>query len=201
MSRKRKCIIWFSAVALVIFVGGYLSYYKYSKASKYEEELYKNSNAVMSKNKLQNTVKYNTKLIFKVMYLKSNNTIEEQQRAEKYDKSIVGYDREKLQSYFLKKDFKIDKMDSGEVILTKSLDRYSPNKYVISIEKTDKGEYMAIFKTDNEGNMYIEKKEDVTEIRTNLLRKEEVEMLKNGSSEFQFDTKEKAKEAITEYQS
>ena len=155
----------------------------------------------MSKNKLQNTVQYNKKLILKVMYLKSNNTIEEQQRAEKYDKSIVGYDREKLQSYFLKKDFKIDKMDSGEVILTKSLDRYSPNKYVISIEKTDKGEYMAIFKTDNEGNMYIEKKEDVTEIRTNLLRKEEVEMLKNGSSEFQFDTKEKAKEAITEYQS
>lgn len=201
MSKKRKFILWFSAVALVLFVGGYLGYYKYNKSTKYKEELYKDSNAVMSKSKSQNTVKYNTKLIFKVMYLKSNDTIEEEQIAEKYDKSIVGYDREKLQSYFSKKGFKINKMDGEEIILIKSLDRYSPNKYVISIEKTDKGEYMAIFRTDNEGNMYIEKKEDVTDIRTNLLRKEEVEMLKSGSSEFQFDTKEKAKEAITEYQS
>ncbi|WP_102400532.1 hypothetical protein [Haloimpatiens massiliensis] len=201
MSKKSKFIIWFSAVALILFVGGYLGYYKYSKAYRYKEELYKNSNAVMSKSKLKNTVKYSTKLIFKVKYLKSNDTIEEEQRAEKYDKAIVGYDREKLQSYFLKKGFKINKMDENEVILTKDLDRYSPNKYIIGIEKTDKGEYMAIFRTDDEGNMYIEKKEDVTEIRTNLLRKEEVEILKSGCSEFQFDTKEKAKEAITEYQS
>ncbi|WP_138206342.1 hypothetical protein [Haloimpatiens lingqiaonensis] len=201
MSKKSKFIIWFSAVALILFIGGYFSYCKYSKASKYNEELYRNSNSVMSKNKIQNTIKYNTNLIFRTVYLKSNHIAEEKQIAEKYDKSIIGYDREKLQSYFLKKDFKINAMNGNEVILTKSVDRYAPNKYVIGIEKTEKGEYISIFRTDNEGKMYIEDKEDITGLKTNLLRKEDVEMLKNGCSELQFDTKEKAKEAVTEYES
>lgn len=201
MSKKKKYIICFTIVAIILFIGTYLCFIKYNSVKNHRKSIYENSSSVMNKSEFKDGIKSSTKLIFKTVYLKSGEIKKEEHMVEEYDKEIIGYNKEKLNSYFLQKGYKLESFSNDEVIVMKNIDRYSPNKYIIGIQNTKKGEYMAIFRTDKDGKMYIENKEDITNVKINMLGKDEIKILKEGSIDFQFDTKDKATEAITEYQS
>lgn len=86
---------------------------------------------------------------------------------------------------------------SSKVIFLKEIDKYSPNKYVLGI----KGDYLAIFKTNSNGDMYIENEEkDITDKKIDNLKEQDINLLTNGSKYFQCNTKEEALARLEDYE-
>lgn len=79
----------------------------------------------------------------------------------------------------------------------KEEDKYMPNKYVVGI----KGDNIAIYRTDKSGNMYIEdENKDITDIKTNKLKEQDIHMLTTGDKYFQCDTREEAEARLEDYE-
>jgi hypothetical protein len=82
-------------------------------------------------------------------------------------------------------------------VLIKEVNKYAPNKYVLGI----KDGYIAIYKTDKDGNMFIENdKVDITDVRTNRLKQADIKLLTKGDKYFQCDTREDAEARLEDYE-
>ncbi|WP_373898572.1 hypothetical protein ACER0A_006210 [Haloimpatiens sp. FM7315] len=201
MFKKKKYLIMIVIVMSLMFASSFYGYLRYSKSYKHNSEIYENSNSVMSEFKFENTVNSNTKLIFKTLYAKSGEEVIEEKIAGKAYGDIIGFNREKLVRYFEKDSYKLEGMNSKEVVLTRKIGNYSPNKYVVGIKKLQNCEVLAIFKTDDKGNMYIESDEDITDFKIDMLGKMDIDILREGDKNFQFGSRHEAMEMITNYDS
>lgn len=77
------------------------------------------------------------------------------------------------------------------------MDKYEPNKYVLGI----KNGLIAIYKTDNQGNMFIEnEKRDVTDIKTSKLKEEDIRLLTKGDKYFECNTRDEAESRLEDYE-
>ncbi|MFD3156414.1 hypothetical protein ACFIJ5_06065 [Haloimpatiens sp. FM7330] len=202
MSKRKLYTVCCVILAIVVFGGSYYLYlnrYKDNKKSQPKSEV--SSNTVMGKVDFKNVVNNKTKLIFKTIYMKSGSESLEEKIVGKDAKELIGFDRAKIEEKYTNKGFDVEKMNNSEIILIKREDKYAPDKYVVGIKKTDNGEYLAIFRTDNEGNLCIENEKDITAINIKVLRDGDIELLRNGCSDFEFNNKEKAQELISEYES
>lgn len=202
MSNNKKFFISATIISLIVFISSYLLYMGKSKCDKQCKDLNKNSDIIMSNVKFDNVVNKDTQLIFITEYIKSGQKEVVKKIAGIEYKDIIGYDKEKLSEKFLDEGYKIENMNNSVITFIRRLNTYSPNKYVIGLKKIDNQEYLAIFKTDEQGNMYIEDyANDITDIKANMLRAGDLDILRNGCKDLQFDNKNLAKEAITEYES
>lgn len=81
--------------------------------------------------------------------------------------------------------------------MIKNINKYAPDKYVLGI----KNGFIAIYKTDRQGNMFIEnEKRDITHISTDRLKQEDIKLLTKGDKYFQCNTREEAEARLEDYE-
>ncbi|WP_163193939.1 hypothetical protein [Clostridium thermarum] len=97
----------------------------------------------------------------------------------------------KLKDYYERKDYKLIQETNFELIFEKET-RFTPQKYYLGA--TNK-EFVAIFKCDNEGNLFIEDPDyDISNRTLETLPEQYQESLINF--EFEFETKEEAQDEM-----
>jgi hypothetical protein len=144
-----------------------------------------NSTAVVSRD---------AKVIYNTKYKKSGDIILESV-ATAVD--FAGETKAQVEKQSINNEYKLQSFKSSELIFIRELDRYAPNKYVLGI----KGEYIAIFKTDSEGNMYIEDEtNDITNRKIDKLKAQDIKMLTNGDKYFECDTRDQAAALLEDYE-
>ncbi|MCI1944301.1 hypothetical protein [Clostridium luticellarii] len=157
----------------------------------------KNSNSydtVKVNSSMNDAVADDARIIFKIKYNKSGEVqVEKQESAGK----LAGKKKSEVEKAYKGVGYKIEKFSAGEIILVKDVDKYAPGKYVLGI----KDGFIAIYKTDKQGNMFIEnKKRDITHISTDRLKAEDIKLLTKGDKYFQCNTREEAEARLEDYE-
>jgi hypothetical protein len=130
----------------------------------------------------------NAKIQLKVQYTKSGDI--ENKTVNISD--FAGKSKVELES----DKYIVESFSASEVVLIKKVDSYAPNKYVLGV----KDECLAIYKTDDEGNLYIEDEStDITDIEPPT--KEDFNQLVKGNKVYQFNNKEDAEAMLGEFSS
>lgn len=142
------------------------------------------------------SIDYNTKIIFKNYYKKSKETIVEKTQTA----GELGISSKKqLADKYGAEGYEVQSISKAEISLIKELEQYSPNKnlpnkYVLGIYNG----FIAIYKTDKDGNMYIEDtSKDITKVKVSNLKEEDIRLLNSG--ELQFNSKEEAEAKLEDY--
>ncbi|MCM8710432.1 hypothetical protein M2651_05260 [Clostridium sp. SYSU_GA19001] len=189
---KRKYIIITIGIIAFLFVSFIYSYKwainKFNDNKKAKVSEVNNVDKPTSNLTLGDKISSNTKIILKTEYKKSGDiNIKEVKVSE-----FLGKSKENLEE----QGYIVESMSAKEVILIKRIDSYAPNKYVLGV----KGRCFAIYKTDENGNMYIEdESNDVTDIQ--VPTEGDYNLLINGSKDFQFNSREEVEEKLGEYSS
>ncbi|MBU5485528.1 hypothetical protein KQI86_14495 [Clostridium sp. MSJ-11] len=146
-----------------------------------------------TQNKDNESISSNSSVVFKIRYRKSGDTL-----ISKVDKvsNLNVKTKGELEEKF-KDEYKLTDITDDKIVMVKEVDKYSPNKYVLGI----KGDYIAIFRTDSNGEMYIENEEkDITDKRIDNLKEQDIVLLTNGSEYFQCNTREEALSRLEDYE-
>ena len=139
-------------------------------------------------------VSANANIVFKIKYTKSGELVTEKE--EKAD-ALIGKKKGEVDEAYKDEGYKVQNITQSEVVLIKEVDKYAPNKYVLGI----KDGYIAIYKTDKDGNMFIENDEsDVTDIKTDRLKQADIQLLTKGDKYFQCNTREDAEARLEDYE-
>jgi hypothetical protein len=143
---------------------------------------------------LDDVVSANANIIFKVKYIKSGEVVtEKEEKAE----DLSGKKKSEVDEVYKNEGYKVQNITSSEVVLVKEVDKYAPNKYVLGI----KDGCIAIYKTDKDGNMFIEnERRDITDIKTDKLKEADIQLLTKGDKYFQCDTREDAESRLEDYE-
>jgi hypothetical protein len=197
MSKTKKILLVFSFFIILImsfFTSYFLFLDSYKKDNKVaKSSLLNNPNSIISTNvSKEDIVNKNTKIIFQVEYKKSGDIFQEKKDIDVTN--ILGKNKKELEELYGVQGYVIKKMDSQQIILLKSFDRYSPQKYVLDIYK--EGNCIAIFKTDKEGIQSIEDPDNDIKFDTKItdIKEGDLETFLQGRKSLQFDTKEEAEE-------
>lgn len=143
---------------------------------------------------LNGVVSADANIVFKVKYIKSGEVIKEK---EEKAQQLAGKKKDEVDEVYKNNGYKVQSITSSEVVLMKEIDKYAPNKYVLGI----KDERVAIYKTDKDGNMFIENdKSDITDIKTDKLKEADIQLLTKGDKYFQCDTREDAESRLEDYE-
>lgn len=145
----------------------------------------------------ENKLNDNASILLKTRYAKSGDLLIDKTVKAKSLSDLKEKTKEEVKSKFKKDGYSIKSFDSNKAILVKEVDKYSPNKYVLGI----KGDYLAIYKTDKFGDMYIEdEKTDITEKKISHLKEQDIHLLTKGDKYFQCETKEEALARLEDYE-
>ncbi|BDR90264.1 hypothetical protein N072000002_20650 [Clostridium tetani] len=136
-------------------------------------------------------------IVLKTKYTKSGDLLIDKTEKLKDISDLKEKTKEEIESKFNKDGYSIESFDSDKSVLIREIDKYSPNKYVLGI----KGEYLAIYKTDKFGNMFIENEEtDITKRKIDHLKEQDIQLLTKGDKYFQCETKEEALARLEDYE-
>lgn len=154
----------------------------------------KTYDTVKTNSNISTTVPEKAKIIFKIKYSKSGELkTEKEESAGK----LAGKSKNEVENIYKTAGYKVNKFGAKEVVLVKEVDKYEPNKYVLGI----KNGLIAIYKTDNQGNMFIEnEKRDVTDIKTSKLKEEDIRLLTKGDKYFECNTRDEAESRLEDYE-
>ncbi|WP_315117592.1 hypothetical protein [uncultured Clostridium sp.] len=146
-----------------------------------------------TQNKDNESISSNSSVVFKIRYKKSGDTlISRVDKVSNLDVKTKGELEEKF-----KDEYKLTDIAENKIVMVKEVDKYSPNKYVLGI----KGDYLAIFRTDSNGEMYIENEEkDITDKKIDNLKEQDIVLLTKGSEYFQCNTREEALSRLEDYE-
>ena len=154
----------------------------------------KTYDTVKTNSNINTTVPEKAKIIFKIKYNKSGELKTEK---EELAGKLAGKTKNEVENIYKTAGYKVNKFGAKEVVLVKEVDKYEPNKYVLGI----KNGLIAIYKTDNQGNMFIEnEKRDVTDIKTSKLKEEDIRLLTKGDKYFECNTREEAESHLEDYE-
>lgn len=154
----------------------------------------KNKETVKTNSNVTAVVSDKAKIIFKTKYDKSG---EYQVEKEESAGELSGKSKDEVEDTYKSAGYKIEKFNTQQVILVKEVDKYAPNKYVLGI----KNGFIAIYKTDKAGNMFIENENtDITDIKTKRLKEEDIKLLTKGDKYFQCNTREEAQSRLEDYE-
>ena len=200
---KRRNIIIIIVSLFVLFVSVYYitsiklrdNEIDNSKRQVKQEKIKEDSLAVGSKG--NEVLDKDSKIIFKVKYKKSGDIITARETKVLDNVELVGKGKDEIEKIYSKQGYKVEEFKDHILSLIKEEDKYMPNKYVVGI----KGENIAIYRTDESGNMYIEDEhKDITDIDTKRLKEQDIYMLTNGDKYFQCDTREEAQARLEDYE-
>lgn len=136
----------------------------------------------------ESVVSKNAKVILKIEYTKSGDF----DSREMTTSDFAGKTKDQLES----QGYEVESITKSQAVLIKKIDTYAPNKYVLGI----KGNCFAIYRTDANGNMYIENESsDITNIK--VPTEADFNLLVKGTKNFQFNTREEAEEKLGEFSS
>ncbi|QXE18475.1 hypothetical protein [Clostridium sp. 001] len=154
----------------------------------------KTYDTVKTNSNINTTVPEKAKIIFKIKYNKSGELKTEK---EELAGKLAGKTKNEVENIYKTAGYKVNKFSAKEVVLVKEVDKYEPNKYVLGI----KNGLIAIYKTDNQGNMFIEnEKRDVTDIKTSKLKEEDIRLLTKGDKYFECNTRDEAESRLEDYE-
>lgn len=154
----------------------------------------KTYDTVKTNSNISTTVPEKAKIIFKIKYNKSGELKTEK---EELAGKLAGKSKNEVENIYKTAGYKVNKFGAKEVVLVKEVDKYEPNKYVLGI----KNGLIAIYKTDNQGNMFIEnEKRDVTDIKTSKLKEEDIRLLTKGDKYFECNTRDEAESRLEDYE-
>lgn len=161
---------------------------------------YQNSRGVYNNDMNSATADENTvvlkdaKVIYNIKYKKSGDVIL-QNVASATD--FAGKTKAQVEKQSGSNQFTLESFKNSELIFVREYDRYAPNKYVLGI----KGDYLAIYKTDSDGNMYLENETlDITKRKIDNLKPQDIKMLTNGDKYFECDTRDQAESILEDYE-
>ncbi|OPJ59469.1 hypothetical protein [Clostridium chromiireducens] len=189
MVNKKKLFIGMTMVlALIFFITYYLS-------DKYITNKNARNNAVTaSEINKNNELSDNTKI-----YLFSGETKEKELTLAELKKELninKNLSAAELSKALKEKGYVLEIQANGEMTYKKDLSKVvKPNKYYIG----EKDGYLAIYKTDNDGTLLIEKKEDVYSDNKKVDNLRELDKDKIKNFELEFDTKDDAEESLSEF--
>lgn len=193
MSRRRKLwvfiiiVAFLSATFIISFDIGMRKFNDNAGVGT-EKNALPNTDKVASSFSQGDSVSPNAKIVLKIEYKKSGDIVD----TEAIPSEFIGKNKEAIE----KLGYTVEDISKDEVVVKKVVDSYAPNKYILGV----KGQNIAIYKTDDKGNMYIEDEEkDVTDIE--VPTQGDYELLLKGSKDFEFDTKEEVVEKLGEYDS
>lgn len=139
-------------------------------------------------------VSRNASIIFKIKYEKSGDVVVEK---EEPIGSLAGKKKSDVEEMYKDEGYEVQNINSLQVVLMRKVDKYAPNKYVLGI----KDGFIAIYKTDKNGNMTIEnEKRDITDIKIDKLKQADIQLLTKGDKYFQCDTREDAEARLEDYE-
>lgn len=189
MSKKRKMWIFLVVVALLSTTFIISFDYGMKKFNNYKDnKVITDNGKVASSFSVGDSVSPKAKVILKTEYKKSGDIIDTEQASDKF----IGKNKQNLEEA----GYIVEGMSNEEVVIKRVVDTYPPNKYVVGLKE----QYIAIYRTDDKGIMYIEdEKNDVTDIE--VPTEGDYNLLMKGSKDFVFDTKEEALEKLGEYDS
>ncbi|WP_333859768.1 hypothetical protein [Clostridium sp.] len=195
--RKLRTVILVIFTILIFSLSCYICVTGFQNANMKKELLQvkeKNKETVKTNSSVATTVSEKAKIIFKIKYNKSGEyKIEREESAGE----LSGKNKDEVQNTYKNAGYKIEKFDVQQVILVKEMDKYAPDKYVLGI----KNGFIAIYKTDKEGNMFIENENtDITDIKTKKLKEEDIKLLTKGDKYFQCNTREEAQSRLEDYE-
>lgn len=195
--RKLRTVILVIFTILIFSLSCYICVTGFQNANMKKELLQvkeKNKETVKTNSSVATTVSEKAKIIFKIKYNKSGEyKIEREESAGE----LSGKNKDEVQNTYKNAGYKIEKFDVQQVILVKEMDKYAPDKYVLGI----KNGFIAIYKTDKEGNMFIENENtDITDIKTKKLKEQDIKLLTKGDKYFQCNTREEAQSRLEDYE-
>lgn len=137
------------------------------------------------------------KILYKIKYKKSGDMLTVRESKAIDNVELVGKSKDEIEKIYKDEGYKVEELKNSVLTLVKEEDKYMPNKYVVGI----KGQNIAIYRTDESGNMYIEdEQKDVTDIKIDKLKEQDVHMLTTGDKYFQCDTREEAEARLEDYE-
>lgn len=137
------------------------------------------------------------KLIYKVKYINTNDSIVEKVQDAK---ELVGLKKKDLKNSFIGKDYYLESLHKDEIICAKDVERYvyEKGKYVIGMNN----EFLAIYKINEEGKMiFVENSQNLFGEKAKKISdfsKEFYDELLFGSKEMQFDTLDEAENILSD---
>lgn len=194
MKKIFKIVILIFLIVFVFLGSYFISYNKFAKVKKDNNTKYLSAKSVNSDKAIQKVSK-KTKIIFKVYYKKSGKT-EVKKELESPGK-YYNMTKDEIDKSVKDEGYKVELMSPSSVILVSEVNRYLPDKYVIDIYNN---ECLAIFKTDNNGNEFIEDEKNDIKYDTKIsnLRSGDLNYLEKGDPQLQYDSKEAAEESYME---
>ena len=114
----------------------------------------------------------------------------------KLDNNIDNVNEQFLIDYYASKGYSVESLSEKKVVLNKDEEVIlEPNKYYLG----EKDGYFAIYKSDENGKVFIEDESDVyrSSKMVNTIPKDDQEAIK--SFKFGYDTKDEAKEILSGY--
>lgn len=198
-----KKFLKYTSICLLFIAVFIISYYCTLKidSKKMQAKKPKTTNSVgvntdNSQESQSDSIDSNTKIVFKNYYKKSKETIVDKTQTAN-ELGILS--KKQLADKYGAEGYEVLSISSTEISLVKELNQYSPNKnlpnkYVLGIYNG----FMAIYRTDKDGNMYIEDKtKDITKVKVSNLREEDIRLLNSG--EMQFNSREEAEAKLEDY--
>jgi predicted alpha/beta hydrolase family esterase len=139
-------------------------------------------------------VSRNSTMVFKTQYNKSGEIIIDK---EEPVGNLAGKKKSDVDEIYKDDGYIVQNISSSQVVLIKKVDRYAPNKYVLGI----KDGHIAIYRTDKDGNMFIENENsDITDIKVDKLKQADIQLLSKGDKYFQCNTREDAEARLEDYE-
>ena len=188
--RIRNKVTLFIVLLIVCFFSSYFivdrltnSKNKYVSDNQSKTIVYNNTNSLSD----------DMKIILKVDgIVETSETLKE----FKLDNNIDNVNEQFLVDYYASKGYSVESLSEKKVVLNKDEEVIlEPNKYYLG----EKDGYFAIYKSDENGKVFIEDESDVyrSSKMVNTIPKDDQEAIK--SFKFGYDTKDEAKEILSGY--
>lgn len=186
----RNKVTLFIVLLIVCFFSTYFIVDRLTN-SKYKDVSDNQSKTIVYNN--TNSLSDDMKIILKVDgIVETSETLKE----FKLDNNIDNVNEQFLIDYYASKGYSIESLSEKKVVLNKDEEVIlEPNKYYLG----EKDGYFAIYKSDENGKVFIEDESDVyrSSKMVNTIPKDDQEAIK--SFKFGYDTKDEAKEILSGY--
>ena len=186
----RNKVTLFIVLLIVFFFSTYFIVDRLTN-SKYKDVSDNQSKTIVYNN--TNSLSDDMKIILKVDgIVETSETLKE----FKLDNNIDNVNEQFLIDYYASKGYSVESLSEKKVVLNKDEEVIlEPNKYYLG----EKDGYFAIYKSDENGKVFIEDESDVyrSSKMVNTIPKDDQEAIK--SFKFGYDTKDEAKEILSGY--
>lgn len=187
--RIRNKVTLFIVLLIVCFFSSYFIVDRLTNSKNKDVNDNQSKTTVYNTNSLSD----DTKIILKVDgKVENSETLKE----FKIDNNIDNVNEQFLVDYYASKGYSVESLSEKKVVLNKDEEVIlEPNKYYLG----EKDGYFAIYKSDENGKVFIEDESDVyrSSKMVNTIPKEDQDDIK--SFKFGYDTKDEAKEILSGY--